>query len=167
MLACARTRITLFFQTLVLADVRRAITHQHTEGSVSISALFYLQSLSVANIVCVQAFLPCSELCLTSVCVCRVQPGFTVSGVKGFSRWMQHSGCMTVLCNAAGKYPEDMQADLCSKAARTIHSSCLLCRAHLKWLPALCILWNLHLLSDERSQWDWSQKNTHCDRKLS
>lgn len=53
MLACA---CTLFFQTLVLADVRRAITQQHTEGSVSISALFYLQSLSMANAVCVHAF---------------------------------------------------------------------------------------------------------------
>lgn len=123
----AGVRITLFFQTLLLADVRRAITHQHTEGSVSISALFYLQSLSMANAVCVHAFL----LAVNCASPLPVFAQFSLDLLFPVTR-VSLFGCNTrvawaVLCNAAPKSPEDVQADLCSKAVRTLRSSSLLC----------------------------------------
>lgn len=55
--ACSLVYSLVSLQILVLAVVRRAITHKHCEDCVSIPALFYLDFLSVANIICVHAFL--------------------------------------------------------------------------------------------------------------
>lgn len=109
------------FWILVLADVRRAITHKHSEGCVSISALFYLDFLSVANIICVHAFSLAVNCASPQSVFAKFSQGFAVSGVKGASPGMEHSGCMTVFKQHG--YRRHASRPLGGKAVRKLHIS--------------------------------------------
>lgn len=101
--ACARAAVLVhrrhfvFSQTLAPADVRRAITQKTLWGGcVSISALFYLDFPSVANLICVHAFRRAVNCASPQSVFAKFSQGlpFAVSG--GSSPGMEHSGCGTV-----------------------------------------------------------------------